>query len=194
MKKPLILSLSALGISSIITQIILMREFLNVFSGNELVFGIIFANWLLLTGIGSYLSKFIKKKQLNFFIISQIIISILPFFQIFLIRLSRNFIFTPGLLLGLNELVIFSFLILLPYCLLSGVLLTIACSIFKKYNMSIGKVYFVDNIGDILGGFIFSFILIYFLNSFQSAMFIFLINILILIYLTFRSKKKLFII
>ena len=52
-----------LGISSIITQIILIREFLSVFYGNELILGIILANWLLLTGLGAYLGKFSEKMQ-----------------------------------------------------------------------------------------------------------------------------------
>ena len=42
-EKLLFYSITALGISSIITQLILMREFVSIFYGNELVFGIILA-------------------------------------------------------------------------------------------------------------------------------------------------------
>jgi hypothetical protein len=45
------------GISHIVTQLVAIREFLNIFYGNEIVFGIILANWMLLMGIGSYLGK-----------------------------------------------------------------------------------------------------------------------------------------
>ena len=85
-----ILSLTVLGISAIITQIILLREFLVLFSGNELVIGIILGNWLLLSGIGTYLGKYIHKKYYPIF---QLIIAVLPLIQILLIRLSRNSIF-----------------------------------------------------------------------------------------------------
>ena len=44
----LFLSVCALGVSSIITQLTLMREFLSVFSGNEMIYGIILGSWLLL--------------------------------------------------------------------------------------------------------------------------------------------------
>ncbi|MBD3204659.1 hypothetical protein GF327_10290 [Candidatus Woesearchaeota archaeon] len=189
MKKGLILSLTSLGVSSIVTQIILMREFLNIFSGNELVIGITFSNWLFLTGTGAYLGKIIKKKKIRFFMMSQLLLSILPFFMIFIIRYSRNNIFDPGVLLGLNEIVVFSFLVLAPYCLISGSLLTLACSIFIRFNLSIGKVYFIDNIGDILGGLVFSFFLVYFFNSFQAAFFIFLLNLIPLIYLGLKNNK-----
>ena len=77
-EKLLFFSITALGISSIITQIILIREFLSVFSGNELVFGIILANWLLLTGIGAYIGKYsdqIKEKIFPNFVFHSLIIS-----------------------------------------------------------------------------------------------------------------------
>ena len=49
----LFLSVCALGVSSIITQLTLMREFLSVFSGNEMIYGIILGSWLLLAGLGA---------------------------------------------------------------------------------------------------------------------------------------------
>jgi spermidine synthase len=158
-----------------------MREFLSVFYGNELVFGIILANWLLLTGLGSYLGKYVEhiKEKIGFLIIAQIIIAVLPFFHIFLIRALRNVIFAPGALIGVTQTFLFSFLLLLPYCIIAGFLLTLACVVFspERDAAQIGKVYFIDNIGDIIGGFLFSFILIYFLNPFQAVFFIMLVNL-----------------
>lgn len=175
------ISITALGISSIITQILAMREFLSVFHGNELVFGIILANWLLLTGAGSYLGKYADriKGKIDFLVICQIAIAVLPFFHILLIRGLRNVVFPPGLLIDVIQIFIFSLLLLLPYCLISGFLLPLACVIYSSEGNAaqIGKVYFIDNIGDILGGFLFSFILVFFLNPFQSVFFIMAINL-----------------
>ena len=39
------------------TQLTLMRELLAAFSGNELVFGVVLGNWMLLTGIGAALGR-----------------------------------------------------------------------------------------------------------------------------------------
>ena len=51
------LSSVALGLTSLVTQVILLREFLSIFFGNELVIGILLANWMLLTAIGSFAGK-----------------------------------------------------------------------------------------------------------------------------------------
>ncbi len=188
----LFIAITALGISSIITQIIAIREFLSVFYGNELIFGIILANWLLLTGIGACLGKYFEKAKISWLVISQIFIAFLPFFHIAIIRNLRNIIFLPGELIGIVQIFFASFFILLPYCLISGFLLIVACLVFslKKDSASIGKVYFIDNIGDILGGLLFSFVLIYFLNVFQMVFLLMSINLLAALLLSFFVNKK----
>jgi spermidine synthase len=196
----LFISITALGISSIITQIIVMREFLSVFYGNELVFGIILANWFLLTGSGSYLGRYaehIKKKE-DFLAVCQIAIAVLPFLHILLIRVLRNIIFPPGVMVDVIQIFVFSLILLLPYCLISGFLLPMAAVIYSPARdaTQIGKVYFIDNIGDILGGFLFSFLLVYFLDPFQILFFVMAVN-LVAAYLvasfTKRNDVKIFI-
>ena len=110
----LFIAITALGISSIITQIVAIREFLSVFYGNELIFGIILANWLFLTGVGAYFGKYFEKGKISWLIISQIIIAFLPFFHIAIIRNLRNVIFLPGELIGIVQVFLASFFILLP--------------------------------------------------------------------------------
>jgi len=54
MKKfSLIYALFLMGFTAIVAQVILIRELLTSFSGNELIIGIFFANWLLLEALGS---------------------------------------------------------------------------------------------------------------------------------------------
>lgn len=177
----LFFAITALGISSIATQILMMREFVNVFYGNELVLGIILANWLLLTGVGSYLGKYldIVKEKILLLIISQVFVALLPLFDIFLIRYLRSEFFLPGQLVDITQIFLSSFVLLLPYCIISGCMLTLACCVFSKRGdaASIGKVYFIDNIGDILGGFLFSFIFIHLFNPFQTAFILMIVNL-----------------
>jgi hypothetical protein len=52
---PLKISLIIMGISGTTAQIILLRELLISFFGNELTLGIILANWLILEAIGSFI-------------------------------------------------------------------------------------------------------------------------------------------
>lgn len=187
-------ALTALGFSSITTQILIVREFLSIFYGNELVFGIILGNWLLITGIGSWLgkrSKYIHDK-IQFFIIAQIAIAVIPFFSIIAIRYLKNRLFLYGELVGLDKIFLFSFGILLSYRIISGFLLTFACVIFSKENdsKSIGETYFIDNIGDLLGGFFVSVILIYILNAMEILLLVLIINLGCAILIAFDQGYK----
>lgn len=179
--KLLFFSVTALGISSIITQLIVMRELLSVFHGNELVIGVIFGTWLLLTGVGSWCGRYLAglKDKIRFLILSQIFIAILPFLHLFIIRSLRTFAFPTGASVGVVTIFFTSLLLLLPYCVISGSLLTLFCVIYTKREDpgAIGKVYFIDSIGDILGGLLFSFVLVFLLNHFQIAYIILFINL-----------------
>ena len=55
------LSIFVLGTSSIVTQLVLMRELMCVFSGNELVIGIVLGSWLATTGLGTYLGRGVSR-------------------------------------------------------------------------------------------------------------------------------------
>ncbi len=52
-----------IGFCAIPAQVILMRELLMVFGGNELFIGLFLAVWMLLTAAGSYLAGFLRLKD-----------------------------------------------------------------------------------------------------------------------------------
>jgi len=59
-------SLILLGLSGTAAQIILLREFLVSFSGNELTLGVVIANWLILVAAGSFfVGKSVEKVERN---------------------------------------------------------------------------------------------------------------------------------
>jgi hypothetical protein len=71
-------SLLIMGVSGIVTQIILLREFLVSFLGNELTVGIILANWLILEAIGSFIiGKSVEKveRKIEAFVFFQLFFS-----------------------------------------------------------------------------------------------------------------------
>ncbi|TFG91089.1 MAG: hypothetical protein E4H15_06490, partial [Syntrophobacterales bacterium] len=156
--------------SHVITQITVIREFINVFTGNEIIAGVLISLWLLLTGFGAWLGKYIRSRDLQslLFRISLFVVAFLPIAHIVLIRLLKNLIFVRGELPGLGALIIGATILLLPYCIITGGLLTVACTIMpakgEKRN-SVGKVYFFDNLGDILGGVLFTFFLVNYFNN-----------------------------
>ena len=161
----------ALGLSSIITQTVLLREFLSVFYGNELVIAIILSQWMLLTGIGAYLGKLSLKisQPRHLITVLLFLLSIIPPLIIISIRYFRNIIFSPGSMIELNEIILSSLILQLPFCLTSGfVFTTVAYTVCERYSKNlIGKVYAVEAVGSILGGVLFVFVLQHILNCLQ---------------------------
>lgn len=175
------LAVCALGISAVITQLTLMRELLSAFTGNELVFGIVLGCWLLLIGAGAAVGGIprILKKPETTLILALIAIAILPIIEVFALRVLRNEFFVRGAEVGIPKTTVSCFVLLLPYCIISGFLLTLASKLLAstRDSASIGQVYFLDNIGDMLGGFLFSFILVIFFNHFEILYFPALLNL-----------------
>ncbi|MBN1829026.1 MAG: fused MFS/spermidine synthase [Deltaproteobacteria bacterium] len=166
----------ALGISHIITQITVAREAINVQSGNELVLGVVIALWFLLSGLGARLGAAVKSAtlQLRLFRSSLIIAALLPILQILSIRLLRNVFFLPGEIPGLLPTTLFLGLIMTPYCLVTGAALAAVCGLTKpgrRQEDSIGRVYFLDNLGDILGGLLFTFLLVRWFSTLTVLLF-----------------------
>ena len=53
----------ATGISSVVTQLLLIRECLSQFQGNEFIISLILFNWLALGGLGTLLARFAGKRH-----------------------------------------------------------------------------------------------------------------------------------
>ena len=180
-------SLLIMGLSGIIAQIILLRELLISFLGNELTLGIILANWLILVAIGSFIiGKSVEKvkRKLEIFVLFQLSFSVALPFTIYLSRIFKNILLsTPGEGLGFGPIFYSSLLILLPVTLPLGALFTYGCKLYSQYIRkdvsSIGKVYVLESIGAIIGGLLMTFLLIQYLNSFEIAFIISLTNTLI---------------
>ena len=141
-----ILVVLTLGLLTIATQIILLREILSIFYGNELVIGIILANWMLLTALGSYLGRvtdrFILHISSALYIL--IILTIIPLVLVFLMYYLRNIVFVPGTMVNLLQIFLSTFVLLIPFCIPSGFTFTLLSSIISrdyKKNL-ISKAYF----------------------------------------------------
>ncbi len=185
-----------LGFSAIITQVILLREFMSTFYGNELVLGVVLANWMILTGLGAYLGRFVSRfrKGANLLFFSLIAIGTLPLLTVFLLNVLKNIVFIEGSMVGLLQVFTWSGILLIPYCLLSGSLFTFLShkiSLQGKANL-IYRVYSLESIGSVVGGILFNFILVFFLKTFHSLFVLLTINLFFAI-LFFPGKRKPFI-
>ncbi len=182
-RRLVLLAVGALGVSCVMTQLALMRELLGAFSGNELVLGLVLGNWLLLMGIGAWLGRTSDKLQnpLAVLVTVQILVAVLPLLQVFLLRALRNVVFVRGAAVGVSETVISALILLLPYCLMAGYALTLACSLLARDEgaSGIGHVYVADSIGSIGGGVLFSFVLVRFLDHAGILVYPAVLNLLV---------------
>jgi len=190
-----LIAVGALGVSCVMTQLALMRELLGAFSGNEMVLGVVLGLWLLLMGIGAWLGRTSDRlrRQLAALAVIQMLVAILPLVQIFLLRALRNVVFIRGAEVGVTETVGAAFVLLLPYCLVAGYGLTLACSILVREEgpAGIGRAYITDGIGSIIGGVLFSFVLVRFLDHIAILVYPALLNLLLaaLVGLKVRGSK-----
>ncbi len=182
LKKSGFLSLMILGFTTVIMQIVVLREFMAVFYGNELVIGMTLAVWMTLTGLGAMGGRLADPDKVrgNLATPSLIVLSFLPFLTVFLLYFLRNIVFQPGSLPNILEIIISSLVLLSPFCLLSGFLFThlsVRVSEQNKQNL-ISEAYAAESAGSIIGGILVSFILISFFSTFRILSFLLAINIL----------------
>jgi spermidine synthase len=191
------LSAFLLGSTTIIAQIILMREFLTVFSGNELVIGLVLANWMILTGIGAYLGTFRLqiRKALPVIVFSLLLLSLLPFVTAFLINYLKNIVFPIGSMINVFQIFYASLVLLVPFCLVSGFLFTFISRCYSEVRNEneAGSVYGIESVGSIVGGLLSGLLFIFVFSSIESLLILAIINGLVLFLISLKnSPKKIF--
>ncbi|NNK55779.1 MAG: fused MFS/spermidine synthase [Desulfofustis sp.] len=186
-----------MGFSGLVAQILLLRELLIVFSGNELSIGIILANALILEAFGSfYLGKRAEtsKHKLESFMLLTILFCVSLVIAILLIRILRNMMgISIGESIGFIPILYSSFLILMPVSILHGALFTYCCRIYSMFSgggaSSVGKVYVYETLGAIFGGVVCAYLLIPYFDSFQAASWLALLNLIICLALLMPSRE-----
>ncbi|MFC1709130.1 spermine synthase [Candidatus Omnitrophota bacterium] len=198
MKNKLRLALLLMGFTSLVVQVLLIREFLICFYGNELTIGLILGNWIILETIGSSLSSKPSqknKKPLYFYCLLQCLVALYLPLAIYLIRAVKDFLpLTTGEGVSVIPMLISSFLILAPLSILDGAQFPFGCRIWKDHTKrpteSTGSVYIFEAIGFIIAGPIFTFLFITKLHSFQIALIISLLNLCSGILLVQKESKS----
>ncbi len=185
------ISIFLLGATAMVAQIILLREFMSVFNGNELVVGLVLANWMVLTGFGAMLGKQeVRIKKTSGLIISGLLIlTVLPFITTFLINYLKNIIFPIGAMIDVFQIFLASLLLLIPFCVVSGFLFTFISGSYSnsRGNNETGSVYGFESVGSITGGLLTGLIFIFLFSSAESLLVLAAINGFV-IFLICRNK------
>ncbi len=166
----------ATGISSVVTQLLTIREILTQFRGNEIVIALILFNWLGLGGLGTLLAHVTTRRIRRATVISlgwlSLVLCGLSALQIPAIRELRDVFFIHGSSVGFYSTWLFSFLVITPYCLLLGFVLPYSLFVLRAEVADYPgtRIYITDNIGDISGGVLFSFVLVYLVTPLQAIL------------------------
>ncbi|MDP8253963.1 MAG: 4Fe-4S binding protein [Candidatus Kaelpia aquatica] len=154
----------ALGAFTIISQTILLREYLISFKGNELSIGIFYASWFLWIAIGATLTRKYQKISKLF----PLLLKFYPFLAIFQFLLFRFFrplaSIEPWELFPLQKAIPLSILFNGPLSLFTGILFTSGCQLLKKYKQSfkntISDAYIFESLGSVAAGILVTLLLI----------------------------------
>jgi spermidine synthase len=197
MKRRVVIAILVMGFSGLVAEILLLRELLIIFSGNELSIGIILANWLILEALGClYPGRMIdkSKNKLEAFTVITVLFSVFFLIAVFLTRILKNILgISIGEMVGFLPMFYSSFLILLPVSVLHGALFTFSARIFSMFAAqdasSTGRVYVYETVGTIIGGIVCTFLLIPYLTSIQASVGIALLNFMVCFYLLVPYRK-----
>lgn len=162
-----------LGFITILAQLVMLREFLKNFSGNELVIALFLSSWMMLTALGASLgSRSTIRQNTIHSPLLLLLISVLPLLIYLLLLLISRFMFLPGVQPGLLNTIICIVLLIFPVCGLSGYIFGFVSR--EGYSKQDGSPYMLDALGSLAGGVLFAVLLVHFLNNLQVLALIFL--------------------
>jgi spermidine synthase len=184
-----------LGFSSMAAQIILFREFMVAFYGNELTLGIMLAVWLFWVGLGSALGNRIAirwthtPRGLSWW---YLLISLFTLAAMVLIRFSKQILGTaPAEIVGFVPMLLFALLALSPLCLVLGITFVLnskAWAFDETRVFAVNRVYLWESLGAALAGFSVTFVLIPGFSNFSIAYLLIVLNLAFFAILLFGSS------
>ena len=175
-----------IGFTAAMAQIVLLRELMVVFYGNESSIGLMLASWLFWTAAGSSLAgRFAAHGQPRRLMaaVQALIAAILPC-TILAVRAAKGILQTvPGEVLGPAAMLLTSFSALGPLCLLSGALFTIGSRVYAtaagaSAGEATGSVYLWEAVGSAGGGVLAGLMLIRYWSALEIAGLLALLNLM----------------
>ena len=179
-------NLFVVGFTSTSVQILLIRELLNISGGYELITGIFLASWLISSALGAL---FAGKSEMNDLPGINFIFSVTPLISLLMMIVLSRLVLETGETPSLLTSIIFTILLLIPFCITSGfafIKLLSAARTAKGLNP--GKSFSVETTGGIIAGLLLSVLTSGLINTYKLLLLIILLNFSFVI-LTFFTKK-----
>ncbi len=158
-----VLTITTTGFAATVAQIIVLRELLVLFYGNELSAGLIFAGWLLWSGVGSALAgKWALKVSAHTALLRWMLVclaAMLPLTVLFTRAARIIWMLPAGELPSIGKMLLISVAATGLFCPVSGALFGICWAIYRKQgdHRPIG-IYLGEALGSAAGGLVFYFL------------------------------------
>jgi len=198
-------ALILIGFTASIAQIVLLRELMVVFYGNESSIGLMLGSWLFWTAAGSSLAGHFAVQPRRLMAGIQVLIAVVLPWTVLAVRASKGLLQTvPGEVLGPGAMLLTSFCTLGPLSILSGALFTAgsrvyattyattaSCRTTGKHSRdghrsltvaarieATGSVYLWEAVGASGGGVVAGLLLIRYLSSLEIAWLLAVLNLM----------------
>jgi len=164
----MVFAMVVMGVIFLVSQVLILREFLLVFQGNEFVVGIVLGSWLLLEALGSGLTGRRADRSddpLGAFATVQSLLALLLPLTLLAIRTHRQFLgLSPWEVVSYLQIWGISLAVLGPLGLLNGAAFSYGCRLMatseQVHGHAPGKVYALESLGAFMGGLAFTFLLV----------------------------------
>ena len=178
-----------LGFITMITQLVLLREYTKSLHGNELVIGLFLAFWMVITAAGAragsdYRARISGPTLLKIMMLLAGFPAIIFLSLIWIGRLILLPGFTPGILSSVSHMVL-----IIPFTLVSGFMFAYLSRAVKRKQVD-ATFYMLDSLGSLAGGGLFGLVLVFFLNNIQVIALLFLVTAIMLALFFSYPKKR----
>ncbi len=185
-------NLFIIGFVSSSIQLLLMREIMNITGGYELITGIFLGSWLIGSAFGASIAA---RSKLNNIRKINLVFSVSPIISLVLLfSLSRIF-FNPGESPSFLVSIIYTFLVLIPFCLVSGFTFIKLISLARSgNNFTPGKSFSIETTGGIISGIVISILTAGLVNTYKLLLLIILLSAAYVFaaYTVYNIKTKIF--
>ncbi len=180
-------NLFMIGFTSTSVQILLMREMMIFTGGYELISGVFLGSWLIASSWGAALAH---KSSLADFRKINLLFGASPFISLFIMGLLSKLFLSPGEVPSILEAMIFTLIILTPFCLISGFAFVKLLNLGRSaVSFQPGKSFSIETTGGIVAGLLLSLLTSGLFNTYELLLIILLMFIAYAV-LTFLIQKK----
>jgi len=190
------LSAVTLGCISIAGQIVLLREIMILFYGNELSAGICLFSWLLWTATGAFIGTALSRRTspgVRSLPVPILAASVLLPATVVLARVAKTAVgISQGEVIGIAPMTAIAVVVLLPFCLVSGSVFPLLIRVGSSYvrdNRDVpARIYLIESIGSAVFGVITALILIRYFDALTIAFVIGAAAAIAAFYVALRSR------